>query len=319
MANKQQLKDGGIIMFITSSRLTQRRIAAIGFRLFALVMCMGFVGLSSAFGQAEYSDSYIIDSDGSEQVYDAESGEYATAMPENVARPQLIGIGVSEAAYDSGTYSTETYTTISSPSETVSVSAYSGGYAYALSEAVSITLDPETSEDGDYTVNSQHTYYYERQDPCGPTNHRMERPMPPEPCYQVQTAPDTFRQSSPSFVRASYKPSLAGSLLPAWNTALYGYYVSYTFARFGVRRIYTGHQLISSNNCARNFRYAPFTYSKVCIADNLAGCPVGNIICAGYPSNYIEISRYKVSYYFASYCTPALLNRYSGTFPRCQY
>lgn len=304
-------------MFITSSRLTRRRagsIGAIGFRLFALVMCMGFVGLSSAFGQAEYSDSYIIDGDDGEQVYDAESGENATAMPENAARPQLIGIGVSEAAYDSGTYSTETYTTISSPSGATSVSAYSGGYTYALSEAVSITLDPETSEDGDYTVNSQHTYYYERQDPCGPTTHQMEQPI--EPCYQVQTALETAR---PSFVRALYKPSLAGSLLPVWNAALYGYNISYTFARFGVRRIYTGHRLSNSNVCARNFRYAPFTFLKVCIADNIAGCPVGNTLCASYASNYIEISRYKISYYFAYYCTPAFLNRYSGTFPRCQY
>jgi hypothetical protein len=251
---------------------------------------MGFIGLSPALGQAEYSDSYIIDGDSSEQVYDAESGEYATAMTENAARPQLVGVGVSEAAYDSGTYSTETYTTISSPSGTVSVSAYSGGYTYALSEAISITLDPETSEDGDYTVSSQHTYYYERQDPCGPTDPRMEQPMPREPCYQVQTAPDTFRHSFPSFVRASYKPLLSTSLLAARSAALYGYYISYTFARFGVRRIYTGHQLISSNTCARNFRYAPFTFSKVCIADNLAGCPVGNVICASYASNYVEIS-----------------------------
>lgn len=304
-------------MFITNNRPTRYRagnIAAISFRLFAVIACLGLTGLSPAFGQAEYSDSYIMDSDSSEQVYDAESGEYATAMPENASRPQLVGVGVSEASYDSSIYSTETYTTISSPSSATNVSSYSGGYIYARSEAASIVLDPETSEDGEYTVNSQHTYYYERQDPCGPSSPRMEQSV--QPCYQVQAAPNSSR---PSFMRASYEPSLAGVPSVARSAAIFNYYTSYTSFRFGIRKIYTGHQLINSSICARNFRYAPFTFSKRCFADNIAGCPVGNITCASYASNYIEITRWKVSYYFGYYCTPAYLNRYSWTFPRCQY
>jgi hypothetical protein len=109
----------------------------------------------------EYSDHYTIDTHNGEQGYDAESGETTTAIVENDTTPQLVGLGVSEAAYDSYVYSTETYTTITNPSGVTIVSGSSGGYLYARAEAVSLVLNPDTTEDGDYQISSEHRYYYE--------------------------------------------------------------------------------------------------------------------------------------------------------------
>jgi len=105
---------------LINGKITQWRkgsVAAISFRLLVLLMCAGFFGALPAFGQAEYSDAYVIDNSG--QYYDPDAE--ATVLEENYgAVAEMVGVGVSEAAYNSNTYSTSTYTTVRTPSGSTS-------------------------------------------------------------------------------------------------------------------------------------------------------------------------------------------------------
>lgn len=103
---------------------------------------------------AEYSDSYTIDNSG--QTYDPSTD--TVYVPDSAPPSQMVGIGVSEDNYTSGATSTSTYTIISSP-DGQSISGWSQGYTHSVAEAISLTLDPQTAAEGEYTVNSEHTYY----------------------------------------------------------------------------------------------------------------------------------------------------------------
>lgn len=237
---------------LINDKITQWRkgsVAAISFRLLVLLMCAGFFGALPAFGQAEYSDAYIIDNSG--QYYDP--GADATVLEENYgAVAEMVGVGVSEAAYNSNTYSTSTYTTVRTPSGSTSVSASSGGYNYARAEAISIQLNPETAEEGDYEVSSQHEYYIQG----GCTNPYME-------CWMVKSSPD---QSQTQFARASYSKLLSPNSLIA-RSALAQWYYGWTYYYFSIRTVLTGHQYIprdlGGGGCpARN----PYMYGRYCIS-----------------------------------------------------
>lgn len=92
------------------------------------------------------------------------------------------------------TYSNSTYTTISGPDGRV-VSGYSEGYLYAVAEAIALDVDPQTSPEGDYAVNSEHTYYRERREPQ-------------DGCYPSGICTAALRESAPGarFRRASLNP-----------------------------------------------------------------------------------------------------------------
>lgn len=242
----------------------------------------------------EYSDHYMIDNHNGEQGYDEESGEATTAVVENDSAPQLVGLGVSEATYDSSVYSTETYTTITSPSGVTTVSGSSGGYVYARAEAVSIALNPDTAEDGDYQVSSEHRYYYELYEPPGA--------CPPDAiCPFVNNVSSSFQNLM--FKNASYQQSFVKNA-PATSS----YYVSYSWWLPSVRRIYSGHKLLyGSNICRRAHRYFPYTSLKVC-PDNASGCPLGFVLCTAWATNYSQCITLKVTW-GGGY--------YSCIYPRC--
>lgn len=130
---------------------------------FIVAIYLGVFVATPVFGQAEYSDAYTIDNSG--QTYDSSTD--TVYVPDSAPVPQMVGIGVSEDNYTSNTYSTSTYTTLSSPDGRV-ISAGSDGYTYSVAEAISLEVDPQTAVEGDYNVSSEHTYYQEQVDPCSP-------------------------------------------------------------------------------------------------------------------------------------------------------
>lgn len=290
------------------TKFTRRRngnVAHIGIRLLAILACVGAFGLSSAFGQsAEYSDSYTIDNSGTQTATDPATGESMTATPDNASNPVLVGIGVSEADYDSYTYSTNSHTTLTNPSGTVSVTGYSDGYTYARDETSSLQLDPDNAEEGNYQVSTRHTYYQDRQDPS--------------PCQpgRICAARDSNSPSEVLLANASYVPMR--SLSPAHVRSAYlRYYTSYSFFRFGIHRIFSGGVLrYGEDTCRAVYGMSfPFSYIKAC-ADGGSGCPRAFFICAQQPHYGIQTITFRVDYYFGYYCAPTTY-RYIGTAPYC--
>lgn len=111
--------------------------------------------------QYEYTDSYTIEEETKpEPVTDSETGEQTNMILENEGPAQLVGVGVTESTYDSNVYMVNTYTTIAVPSGAViSQSPVVSDYTYARAETIA-QVDPETAEEGDYTVQSRHRYKY---------------------------------------------------------------------------------------------------------------------------------------------------------------
>ncbi len=269
----------------------QRRhgVVAVSLRLLVLVACVGFFGILPAFGQsAEYSDSYTIDNSGIQMATDPATGQSMSATPDDGGNPTQIGVGVSEADYDSYVYSTDTYTTLTSPSGAVSVSGYSDGYTYAHAETASLQLD-DNAEEGSYQVTSRHTYYQDRRDPGG--------------CQPGMIC--TASNSSPSgdlFANASYMPLRALPPILA-RSAYLGYYTSYSFFGFGIHRILSGGVLRYGDNTCRSIygMYFPYTYIKAC-ADGGSGCPLTYFICGAQPHYGVQAITLRIDYYFSYFC-----------------
>lgn len=281
-------------------------VAAIGLRLLVILACVSAFGISSAFGQsAEYSDSYTIDNSGTQTATDPTTGESMTATPDNAGNPALVGVGVSEADYNSYTYSTDSYTTLTSPSGAVSIAGYSDGYTYARDETGLLQLDPDNAEEGNYQVTTRHTYYQDRQDPGGCQPGR------------ICTASNNSSPSGVLFANASYMPMRSLSPVHA-RSAYLGYYTSYSFFGFGVHRIFSGGVLrYGDDTCRAVWGISfPYTYIKAC-ADGGSGCPRTYFLCGAQPHYGVQTITFRVDYYFSYYCAYTTF-RYIGTAPYCR-
>jgi hypothetical protein len=228
-------------MLSAHNRCTRPRpgvIVRITGRLLAITMCLGIFAVVPAMGQAEYSDAYSIDDSG--QTYD--SATDTVYVPDSAPHPLMVGIGMSEDSYDSVTYSTSTYTTITSP-DGRSVSGYADGYVYARAEAIALELDPQTSPEGDYTVNSEHTYYREQRDPqpCDPSGI----------CYAARhnTSPH------PQFLRASL-----GTFAPQ----IFFIIRRYTYAVFFARPVAIAYRWANTTAGCEGDPNRPFAYLLHC-------------------------------------------------------
>lgn len=139
---------------ITLRRVSQPRNSLAGFSLIGVLIALSFLTTTAQGQTATYSDSFVIDNSG--VYYDPEVDEFV--FPESPGSPALIiGVGVTEADYDS--YSDSITTTLTGPN---------GLYASGMSSdtpsgRVEITMEPADDEnDYDYSVQTVHRYY---QDP----------------------------------------------------------------------------------------------------------------------------------------------------------
>ncbi len=227
-------------------------LSASGRRGLRLLFAAAFVillGAPSALAQSEYSDAWLVDD---ETVYTDE---------QSTPQADLAGIGVSDASYDSGVYSTSTYTTLTGPGGTA-ISDYSSGYNYAYAEAFSlkIALDMPPDQEQEYNVNSQHTYYKENY--CGgdPSLYK-EQPAPDQPCY-VSEAGDGL---GARFQRAAF--GLPGAA-PARRQ--FYYWVSYSYFAFFLSIKFTGYQFAGAGYAGCNANNGgEFGYSAFCPLNNI--------------------------------------------------
>jgi hypothetical protein len=246
------------------------------------------------FGQSEYSDAYTVDS--SDNSYDPDTGNFN--MGDNVPPLDLVGVGVSEADYNANVYSTSTTTTITSPSGANTVTNSSSGFTYARSEAFSLQLSPDTVEEGDYTVSSEHTYY---EDSC-----YTPRDQDPMPCGPVASSIPNFSQSP--FRYASYK---SPSVLNASSSFFPTSYTSYSYFGVGVRTFFNGFQYAAPGygGCHSPF---PFGYRNYC--DIRTPCQKATLCAAGV-SQGIQVVSLRVTFFGFSACYSKGV--YVPTRPRC--
>lgn len=229
------------------------RVTLNGVRLLLAAAFVTLAGVSStASAQSEYSDAWMVDD---ETVY---ADEYSTPQSD------LVGVGVSEADYNSGVYSTSTYTTLTAPNG-ATISNYSSGYNYARSDAFSLRLSLDASVEGEYNVSSEHTYYQENYGDCSqPRDQQMDPQIqrPAEPCYMSGAG-----GLQPLFQRAAF--AVAGAArAPA--PQFYYYWVSRSYFAFIVRIKYTGYQFAGEGYAGCNSRNGgPFGYSAFCPLNNI--------------------------------------------------
>ena len=244
----------------------------ISVHLFAIALLMGFAG-APAFGQAEYSDAYSIDDSG--QAYDAATD--TVYIPDSAPLPQMVGIGVSEDSYDSETYSTSTYTTLTSPDGRV-ISGSSDGYIYARAKAFSLELDPQTTVEGDYTVNSEHTYYREQ--------------VEPEPCSPsgICTVSKSGNLDRALFTRAAFKPSA-----PPWF-----FFRRFTFFVFFVRPVAIAYRWANTTVGCAGDPNRPWEYLLHC-PNAPAPCARARV-CAGGAAPFVQGFGLRIHFGFAVVC-----------------
>jgi hypothetical protein len=265
-----------------------------GFILIAI--SLAFLTTLPVLGQSEYSDAYTVDS--SNNSYNPDTDTFN--MGDNVPPLDLIGVGVSEASYDSNTYSTSTTTTLTTPSGANVVTNFSSGYSYARAEAFSLQLDPDTAEEGDYTVSSEHTYY---QDSC-----YTPRDQTPMPCSPVSKLSKSFE---PPFMKVS------NTVSSAFNPILSSYYASYTsysFFPISVRTYFNGYQYVGPGyaRCGIASGTPPFGYRAYC--DIRTPCQNASVCAAGV-SPGIQVVALKIRYFFVSICYSKAV--YVPVRPRC--
>jgi len=276
---------------LTNSRKNlgrQRRAAAAPSpRLFVLALCLGLWLAAPALGQAEYSDAYVFDS--SEQQYDSSADAlYAADDPVPF---DLVGVGVTEAPYNGYNYSTSTHTTLYGPGGNA-ISQSSSGYFYAVAEAISLKLD-ETTQEGDYEVSTEHRYYQQQ---C--TDPRMDCPM-------VKAGPG---EGHARFERASFSPGAAR----AAAEPQFFYWVTYTFYRFPVRRMYTAYKFSRLGwPCGGDKPHAWFLWC----GQNIPNCTMPVWVCTKYANYWLRGDVYRIYWYYGVTCHVRLY--YSQTEPRC--
>ncbi len=243
-------------------------------RLFVMALCLCVLTVVPAFGQAEYSDAYTIDESG--QAYDPATD--TAYIPDSAPAPQMVGVGISEDSYDSETYSTSTYTTLTSPDGRV-ISGSSGGYIYAGAEAISLELDPQTTVEGDYNVNSEHTYYRERREP--------------EPCSPsgICTASQSSSLHGALFTRATFRPSA-----PQW------FYIirRYTFAVFFIRPVAIAYRWVNTTAGCEADPDRPWAYLLHC-PNAPAPCARARV-CAGGAAPFVQGFGLRVNLGFGVAC-----------------
>lgn len=214
-------------------------------RFLVITVILVLFAASPAFGVSEYSDAWIVEPADPEAVY----------TEEPTAPFNLIGVGISEADYDSNVYATSTFTTLTSPSG-VTISSYSDGYTYARAEAFSLQLNPETAEEGEYAVTSEHTYYLDTYEPCpysGPD-------QPAQPCYQSKALPNMQR---PLLKRAAFTSP------PTPNAPSFlSFFRRITRFFFFISIKYTGYQnpVLGYGGCRGD---EPFGYAAFCPLNNI--------------------------------------------------
>jgi len=231
-------------------------------------LCLCAFAAAPALGQAEYSDAYSIDD--SQEMYDPNTDSvYITG---NAPPPLLVGVGVTEDSYESMTYSTSTYTTISSP-DGRTVSGYSDGYIYAQAEAVALDVDPRTAVEGDYSVNSQHTYYREERDPTGD-------------CY-TKVCPMARNDAAPGalFLKAS---------LGRFAPPLY-YVIHYTYFIFFIRPVAVAYKWANTNLGCSADPNRPWAYLLAC-PNTPAPCNRPRV-CAGGAGAYVQGFGLRINYW----------------------
>jgi len=279
------------------STLPNPYLAINGRAIFCIVFFLIFSAVVPAFGQSEYSDAYTVDS--SNNSYDPDTDTYV--MGDNVPPLDLVGVGVSEANYDSSVYSTSTTTTITSPSGVNTVTNSSSGFTYAVSEAFSLPLDPETAEEGDYQISSEHIYY---RNSCYTPRDQTPMPCSPEMASRLLKFP-----LSP-FRNASYKlPSIldpAGSISPKSAAG-------FSFFSVGVRTFFNGYELVGPGyaRCSVH-RYTPYGYRNFC--DINTPCQKASVCGTGQASG-IQVVSLRVKFFGFSAC----YNKgfYTPARPRC--
>ncbi|HYE12921.1 MAG TPA: hypothetical protein VD968_00580, partial [Pyrinomonadaceae bacterium] len=82
--------------------------------------------------------------------YSHDPGSDTLILTEGAPDPLVVGVGVAEDTYDSGTYETSTSTVLTSPDGT-SASSTSDGWYYARAEAA-MGMNVETAAEGEYKV-----------------------------------------------------------------------------------------------------------------------------------------------------------------------
>lgn len=269
----------------------RNHITAVCFQLAALVLFC-FIAVPPALGQAEYSDSYAPDNSGYE--YDPESD--SLIVPDGAPDPILVGVGVGEDSYDSPTYMTSTSTTITSPDGRTAYAYSEGGY-YARAEG-EMSVNVETGAEGDYAIDSEHTYYREEQS-CYDT--RLE-------CNAVKASP-----SPPGalFVRAAYSLSPLRSRTPAWP---YYYYIRRFTRFFPVRftRVFSGYELVQTglNPCPPR---APYAYLLYC--PDVHNCRFPPRVCRPIPTAFSQGVGFKITFFGAGVCRVRFFHQ--NFVPRC--
>lgn len=138
---------------ITQQRMPTCRNSLIRFSLLTVLAGLCMFATTAQGQTAVYSDSYLVDNSGF--YYDAEEDAWVFSADEWAA-PNVIGVGVTDADYDS--YSESVETTFTGPSNSLTVTSYD-----TPSARVEISLTPSENDDEfDYTVQTRHRYY---QDP----------------------------------------------------------------------------------------------------------------------------------------------------------
>lgn len=189
----------------------QSGVTVICFRLFATLVFLSSLAVSSAFGQVStYSDSWVVGNPNIE--YDPANDEYF--VPEGfVPHTEVAGTGVTEADYTSDSESVTT--TLTSPDgRTASSTSYLDPW-YSRAE-LSLPMYPNEDDPNEYewTINTAHSYWYE--DLCQePYSSR------PQPCYQAKAsygAPHPLRYYRTVF---SFFPIFIGAAATAFTDPVF--------------------------------------------------------------------------------------------------
>lgn len=230
------------------------------------VSAISFRKLVQTGTESEYTDAYLIQSEQTPAtVMDSETGEQATAFSEGGGAVQTVGAGVIEYSYESDVFEVNTYTTITTPGGVViSQSPTVTGETYVRAETIA-ALDPETAEEGEYTVQSRHRY---KHDGSGASvNFRMASYKTLE---QPISAENVF---------------LLGLAASSCGYGCYGWYYTtrYTFFRFGIRQQVEsfGRDARYDNVCFRGHEERfPYAYVPLCPKNPFDFCRAQGIGCA---------------------------------------
>lgn len=172
------------------------------------------------------------------------------------------------------------------------------GDTYARAETIA-DLNPETAEEGDYTVQSRHRYKH-FSDPVGPYS-----------SYKV------FKQP------AKKKGNLSEVIAPDSCYGCGGYYYStnYTFIRFGIRLQVEAFERDPryDNSCYRVFgKRSPYGYIPLCPQNRFDLCRAQGVGCAKYPAaQYVALETF-IIYIFGYRLCPKSTPVFSIFRPACK-